>query len=122
MLRQGAHPGAVLPAVVRQPDQAVALRIAAGEQRAPRRRAQRRGGVRAGEQDALGGEPVEPWAGHVGVPVGAEISAEIVPVHEQHVVPLGHYTSFRCRGSNLSTNRISSTGGLAGAPELACRR
>ena len=95
-LRQRANARPVLPAVVGQPDQAVALRVAPGEQRAARRRAQRRGGMGAGEQDALGGESVQPWAGHVGVTVGAEIAAEVVPVHDQHVVALRarHVASF----------------------------
>ena len=85
-LRQRAHIGAVFPAVMGQSQQPVAVRVAAGEQRPPRRRAQRRGGVRAGEQNALGGELVEPRAGHVGVAVDTEITAEVVPVHDQHVV------------------------------------
>src|SRR5437764_687200 len=86
--------GAVFPAVMGQADQAVALRVAAGEQRAARRRAQRRGGVRAGEDNALRGELVEPRAGNVGVAVGAEVAAEVVPMHEQHVVAsLGHCAS-----------------------------
>ena len=125
---QCADPGAVLPAVVGQADQAVALRVAAGEQRAARRRAQRGCGVRAGEQDALCGELIEPRAGDIGVPVGAEVAAEVVPVHEQHVVasrsvtvspscPVGTPNSgYRdpatlwLTESNLSTVAISSTG------------
>ena len=100
-MRQRADACAVLPAVVSQADQAVALRVAAGEQGAARRRAQRCGGVRAGEQDALGGELVESRAGDVGVAVHAEIAAEVVPMHDQHVVSsrLGHYQSFLPRRS-----------------------
>src|SRR5882757_4029143 len=46
----------------------------------------------AGEQDALGGQLIQAWAGHVGVAVRAEIAAEVMPVHDQHVVALrdGH--------------------------------
>jgi hypothetical protein len=81
-VRQRADTGAVLPAVMGQAYQAVALRVATGEQRAARRRAQRRGGVRAGEENALCGELIEPRAGNVGVAVGAEVAAEVVPMHE----------------------------------------
>src|SRR6202012_1378305 len=56
------------------------------EQRSPRRRAQRCGGVRSGEQDSFGGQLIQPRARHVGVTVHPEIAAQIVPVHEQHVV------------------------------------
>src|SRR6478752_4631300 len=78
-----------------QANQAVALGVAAREQGAARRRAQRRRGVRAREQDAFGGELVEPRAGDVGVAVGAEVAAEVVPMHEQHVVSLrGQCLSF----------------------------
>src|ERR1700757_965773 len=72
--------------MVGEADQSVALRVAAGEQRPARRRAQRRGGVCSGEQDALTGQPVEPRAGNVGVTVDTEIPAQIVPMHEQHIV------------------------------------
>src|ERR1700737_1252457 len=78
-----------------QAHQAVALRVAAGEQGAARRRAQRRSGVRAGEQDALCGQLIEPRAGDIGMAVRAEVTAEVVPMHEQHVVAsLGHLLSF----------------------------
>jgi hypothetical protein len=40
----------------------------------------------SGEQDALAGQLVEPRAGNVGVAVDTEISAQIVPVHKQHIV------------------------------------
>src|SRR4029078_6752368 len=39
-----------------------------------------------GEDNALCGESIEPRAGDVAVAVGAEIPAEVVPMHEQHVV------------------------------------
>src|SRR3954468_17285096 len=78
-----------------QPDQTVALRIATGEQGSARRRAQRRCGMRAGEEDALCGQLIEPRARNVGVAVGAEIPAEVVPMHEQHIVSWrGHCLSF----------------------------
>src|SRR5690349_1219026 len=82
-----ANTRAVLPAMVGKSDQAVALRVAAGEQRAARGRAQRRRGVGAGEDDAFGGQPVQSGALDVGVAVGAEVAAEVVPVDQQDVVP-----------------------------------
>ena len=78
-----ADAGPVLPAVMGQADQPVALWVSAGEERTARRRAQGRGGMCAGEQDALGRELVEPGAGDVVVSVCAEIAAEVVPMHEQ---------------------------------------
>jgi hypothetical protein len=81
-----------------QANQAVALRVAAGEQGAARGRAQRGRGVRAAEQDALRGELIQARAGDVGVAVCAEVAAEVVPMHEQHVVAsLGHCPSFPFR-------------------------
>ncbi len=49
-----------------------------------------------GEEDALGGELVEPRAGDVVVPVYAEIAAEVVPMHDEQVVSPrpGHAVSF----------------------------
>ena len=85
-LGQGAHISAVFPAVMGQADQAVALRVAPGEQRSARRGAQRRGGMGAGEQNALGGKTVQSRAGHVRVAVDTEVTPQVVPVHEQHIV------------------------------------
>jgi hypothetical protein len=81
---------------MRQADKPVAVRVAPREQGPARRRAQRRGGVRAGEHDALGRELVEPRADHVGVAVDTEVTAEVVPVHDQHVVfpRVGHQDPF----------------------------
>jgi negative regulator of sigma E activity len=51
--------------------------------------------VRVGEQDALRGEPIQPRAKDIGVAVRAEVAAEVVPMHEQHVVAsLGQCLSF----------------------------
>src|SRR5258705_5018562 len=69
-----------------QANQAVVLRVAAGEQGASRGRAQRGRGVRAAEQDALRSELIQARAGDVGVAICAEVAAEVVPMHEQHVV------------------------------------
>ena len=71
---------------------AVAVRIATGEQCATRRRALLSGGVRGGEQDALGGQPIQARARH---PLGARTrraTPGVVPVHDQQVVvaPLRH--------------------------------
>src|SRR5882762_1092323 len=83
-----------------QAHQAVALRVAAGEQGAARRRAQRRSGVRAGEQDALCGQLIEPGAGDIGMAVCAQVTTEVVPMHEQHVVAwLGHLLSLSVLGT-----------------------
>src|SRR3954447_14782663 len=90
-----------------QTDQTVALRVAAGEQRPARRRAQRRGGMRAREDDALRRELVESRAGDVRVAVGPEVAAEVVPMNEQHVVPSRrHRISLRA----LSVHRTVPTG------------
>jgi hypothetical protein len=40
----------------------------------------------SGEQDALTSQLIEPRAGNVGVTVDTEIPAQIVPMHEQHIV------------------------------------
>ncbi len=40
----------------------------------------------SGEQDALAGQLVEPRARNVGVSVDTEIPAQVMPVHEQHIV------------------------------------
>src|ERR1700752_4644935 len=97
-----------------QANQAVALRVAAGEQGAARGRAQRGCGVRTAEEDALRGELIQARAGDVGMAVCAEVAAEVVPMYEQHVVAsLGHFLSVLplwLTESNLSTDRNSSTG------------
>lgn len=72
--------------MVGQPDKPIALRIATGEQRSARWRAQWRGGMRAGEQDAFGSQLIQARARHVRMTIDAEIATEVVPVHEQHVV------------------------------------
>jgi len=54
--------------------------------------------VRVGEQDALCGQLIQPRAGNIGVAVGAEVAAEVVPMDKQHVVAsLGHWLSFLSR-------------------------
>src|SRR4051794_33733337 len=93
-MRERADAGAVFPAMVGKADQTVALRVPSGEQRATRGRAQRRGGVRAGEQDALRGELIKPRARHVRVAVSAEVTAEVVPMHDQHVVAWRGHSPF----------------------------
>ena len=52
--------------------------------------------MRVGEEYALSSELVEPGAGDVVVAVYAEVAAEVVPMHDEHVVParLGHAVSF----------------------------
>lgn len=40
----------------------------------------------SGEQDALASQLVQPGARNVGVTVDAEIPAQIMPMHEQHIV------------------------------------
>jgi len=74
-LRQCSDAGTILPTVVRQPDQAIALRVTTGEQRPARRGAQWRGGMCPGQQNALGGQPIQLRAGYIGVPVDPEIPA-----------------------------------------------
>jgi hypothetical protein len=82
--------------VVSEADQAIALRVSAGEERAARRGTQWCGRMCVGEEYALGGELVEPGTGDVIVPVCAEIAAEVVPMHDEEVVSprLGHAVSF----------------------------
>ena len=87
---QGANPGAIFPAVMRESHESVAVRVAACEKRASRRRTQRRTRMGVGEQDALRREPVEPRTTDVGTTVSAQAAAQVVPVHEQHVVASGH--------------------------------
>ncbi|SKT61020.1 Uncharacterised protein [Mycobacteroides abscessus subsp. abscessus] len=40
-----------------------------------------------GEQDALGGQSVQVWAGYVGMTVDAQIATEVVPMNDQNIVP-----------------------------------
>src|ERR1700737_132631 len=42
--------------------------------------------MRSGEQDALAGQLVQSRARKIGVTVDAEIPAQIVPMHQQHIV------------------------------------
>jgi hypothetical protein len=64
----------------------MAVRIATGVHRPERGRAQRRGGVCAGEEDPVGGHCIEPGAAHTLVAVSAEKSAKVVALHDQHIV------------------------------------
>lgn len=103
-LRKGTNTRAVLETMVGQPDQAVAVRVAAGEQRPARRRAQRGGGMRAGEQDALGGQLVQMRTGDTVVAVGSQTTAQVMPMDDQHVVRLrlAHATCSRSVHSVLA--------------------
>ncbi|SHU04733.1 Uncharacterised protein [Mycobacteroides abscessus subsp. abscessus] len=119
-LRKRLHARVILPPVMRQPDQPVALRVAPREQRTARRRAQRSGGVRAGEQDAFGGQLVQPGTADVAVAVRPEVAPEVVPVHEQHVLArrVGHGSATSCESddgtSHLTRFRLAGQGFYAG--------
>src|SRR4030081_1274973 len=92
-----------------QADQAVVLRVAAGEEGTARRRAQRRGGVCAREKDPFLGEFVKPRTRDVGMVVNAEIAPEVVPMHEQHVVSsLDHWASFLIPSVHLTRCPVDS--------------
>ncbi|COX76784.1 Uncharacterised protein [Mycobacterium tuberculosis] len=55
-----------------------------------------------GEQDALGGKPVQPRAVDVRMVVDAEIAPQVVPVHDQQVLalPCGTLTRHLCHLSS----------------------
>ena len=59
-LRQRADPGPILPALVHQTKQAMAVRVATGVHRPERRRAQRRGGVGTSKENPVGGHRIKP--------------------------------------------------------------
>ena len=108
--RQRADVVVVLPAVVCEADQPVAVRVPAREQGATRRRAQRRRRMRVRQQHTLRGEPVEVRTTYPGRAVTPEVTAQIVPVHDQNVVTDGIH---RGRHSRLLHRR-----GVTGRPEL----
>src|SRR5258707_11580694 len=67
----------------------------------------------SGEQDALGGKLVEPWARNVPVAVRAQLAPQVVPVHDQHVVHRC-LSPFHARGGDDTGHRFSETNSDSG--------
>ena len=86
-VRRGQSP---VEATMREPHDAVAVRVPAAGQARAARAALRRGGKRLGERRALRGERVEVRADDARPAVAVQVTPDVMRRHEHHVVSSAH--------------------------------